>query len=193
MVGESDCPPSSERSTATKEKEETQMQKKITTFLTFNDQAEAAIDFYAAIFDDSRVVSTTRYGEAGPGPKGSLMSATFALAGQEFVALNGGPSFAFSQGISLYVSCESQEEVDEYWEKLSDGGEKGPCGWLTDRFGVSWQIIPRALGEMLGDEDSERAARVMNAMLQMSKIDIEGLRRAYESEETAGTAASPPR
>jgi predicted 3-demethylubiquinone-9 3-methyltransferase (glyoxalase superfamily) len=157
------------------------MQKKITTFLTFDDRAEEAVDFYTSVFDDSRVLSKSHYGEAGPGKAGSLMSATFELAGQEFVALNGGPSFTFSQGISLFVDCETQDEVDELWEALSaDGGEKGPCGWLTDRFGVSWQIIPRALGEMLGDEDPEKAQRVMNAMLEMSKIDIEGLRRAYE-------------
>jgi predicted 3-demethylubiquinone-9 3-methyltransferase (glyoxalase superfamily) len=157
------------------------MQKKITTFLTYDDQAEEAVAFYTSIFDDSRIVSETRHGAAGPGPEGSLMTATFELAGQEFMALNGGPSFGFAQGISLFVDCETQEEVDELWEKLSDGGEKGPCGWLTDRFGVSWQIIPRALGELLGDEDPEKAKRVMQAMLQMSKIEIEGLRQAYES------------
>ena len=157
------------------------MQKKITTFLTYDDQAEEAINFYTSIFENSKILSTTRYGEAGPGSKGTLMSATFELAGQEFIALNGGPSFTFAQGISLFVDCETQEEVDELWEKLSDGGEKGPCGWLTDRFGVSWQIIPRALGEMLSDKDAERSQRVMKAMLQMSKIEIEGLRRAYEA------------
>jgi len=157
------------------------MQKKITTFLTYDDRAEEAIDFYTSIFEDSRILSTTRYGEAGPGPKGTLMSASFELAGQEFIALNGGSSFTFGQGISLFVDCETQEEVDELWEKLSDGGEKGPCGWLTDKFGVSWQIIPRALGEMLSDKDAEKSQRVMKAMLQMSKIEIEGLRRAYEA------------
>jgi predicted 3-demethylubiquinone-9 3-methyltransferase (glyoxalase superfamily) len=165
--------------------------QKITTFLTFDDQAEEAVDFYTSIFPNSRVVSTKRYGEAGPGPKGSLMTASFELAGQEFMALNGGPSFAFAQGISLFVSCETQEEVDEYWEKLSEGGEEGPCGWLTDKFGVSWQIVPRVLGEMLGDDDPEKSARVMNAMLQMSKIEIEGLRRAYESSETGERVSSP--
>jgi len=157
------------------------MQKKITTFLTFDDQAEEAVNFYTSIFDDSRVTSTRRYGDAGPGPKGSLMTATFELAGQEFVALNGGPSFTFAQGISLSVNCETQEEIDEFWEKLSAGGEKGPCGWLTDRFGVSWQINPRVLGEMLADPDPEKANRVMKAMLQMGKIEIAGLREAYES------------
>jgi predicted 3-demethylubiquinone-9 3-methyltransferase (glyoxalase superfamily) len=157
------------------------MQKKITTFLTFDGRAEEAVDFYTSVFDGSKVLGKSHYGEAGPGPAGSMMSATFELAGQEFVALNGGPSFTFSQGISLFVDCETQDEVDELWEALSEGGEKGPCGWLTDRFGVSWQIIPRALGELLNDEDPEKAQRVMNAMLQMSKIEIEGLRQAYES------------
>jgi predicted 3-demethylubiquinone-9 3-methyltransferase (glyoxalase superfamily) len=154
---------------------------KITTFLTFNDQAEEAVNFYTSVFPNSKITGTTRYGDAGPGPKGSFMSASFELDGQDFMALNGGPSFTFSQGISLFVSCETQDEVDELWERLSEGGEKGPCGWLTDRFGVSWQIIPRVLGEMLRDEDRERANRVMSAMLKMSKIEIEGLRKAYES------------
>jgi predicted 3-demethylubiquinone-9 3-methyltransferase (glyoxalase superfamily) len=157
------------------------MQKKITTFLTFDGRAEEAIDFYTSVFDGSKVLSKSHYGEAGPGPAGSMMSAMFELAGQEFVALNGGPSFTFSQGISLFVDCETQDEVDELWEALSEGGEKGPCGWLTDKFGVSWQIIPRTLGELLNDEDPEKAQRVMNAMLQMSKIEIEGLRQASES------------
>lgn len=157
------------------------MQKKITTFLTFNDQAEEAIDFYTSIFENSKILSTTRYGEAGPGPKGAFMTGRFELAGQEFMALNGGPSFSFAQGMSLFVDCETQEEVDELWEKLSAGGEKGPCGWLTDKYGVSWQIVPRVLGELLSDPDPEKSQRVMNAMLQMSKIDIRGLREAYES------------
>jgi predicted 3-demethylubiquinone-9 3-methyltransferase (glyoxalase superfamily) len=162
--------------------------QKITTFLTFNDQAEEAVAFYTSVFENSRILSTTRYGDAGPGPKGSLMTASFELDGQEFMALNGGPSFTFAQGMSLFISCETQEEVDELWEKLSEGGEKGPCGWLTDKFGVSWQVVPRVLVEMLSDEDSERAQRVMTAMLQMGKIEIEGLRQAYE-----GTVASPTR
>jgi len=153
----------------------------LTTFLTFEDQAEEAVEFYTSIFANSRIVSTNRHGDAGPGPKGSLLTATFELEGQPFVALNGGPSFTFSPGISLLVSCETQDEVDEYWEQLSEGGEKGPCGWLTDRFGVSWQVIPRALGEMLSDEDPEKANRVMEAMLQMSKIDLDDLRRAYQA------------
>ncbi len=157
------------------------MQKKITTFLTYDGQAEEAANLYTSVFDDSRIVSTTRYGEGGPGAPGSVMSVTFELAGQEFFALNGGPSFSFTPGISLFVDCETQEEVDDLWERLSEGGEKGPCGWLTDRFGVSWQIIPRTLGELLGDDDREKAQRVMQAMMQMSKIDIAGLQRAYDS------------
>lgn len=155
--------------------------QKITTFLTFDDRAEEAVAFYTSVFDDSRILSTNRYGEAGPAPAGTFMSATFELAGQEFMALNGGPSFSFAQGISLFVDCETQEEVDELWERLSEGGEKQPCGWLKDKFGVSWQIIPRALGQLLDDDDPEKARRVMEAMLGMSKIEIEGLRRAYES------------
>jgi predicted 3-demethylubiquinone-9 3-methyltransferase (glyoxalase superfamily) len=162
------------------------MQNKITTFLTFDGRAEEAIEFYTSIFDDSKVTSTTRYGDAGPGEKGSFMTGTFELAGQEFMALNGGESFTFTTGISLFVDCETQGEVDELWERLSEGGEQGPCGWLTDKFGVSWQIVPRVLGELLSDEDAEKSHRVMEAMLQMGKIDIAGLERAYES---AGTAA----
>jgi predicted 3-demethylubiquinone-9 3-methyltransferase (glyoxalase superfamily) len=161
------------------------VQQKITTFLTFDGRAEEAVDFYTSSFESSTILSTTRREAGGPGPEGELISATFTLAGQEFMALNGGPSFSFSQGISLYVDCEDQEEVDELWEKLTDGGEPGPCGWLTDRFGVSWQIIPRALGELLADEDREKAGRVMQVMLKMSKIEIEGLQRAYEGVEAS--------
>jgi predicted 3-demethylubiquinone-9 3-methyltransferase (glyoxalase superfamily) len=152
----------------------------ITTFLTFDDQAEEAVDHYTSIFPDSRVLSVRRYGEAGPMPAGTFMTAEFELAGQRFMALNGGPSFSFAQGISLFVSCDTQEEVDELWERLSEGGEQGPCGWLTDKFGVSWQVIPRQLGELLGDPDPEKANRVMSAMLKMSKIEVEGLRQAAE-------------
>jgi predicted 3-demethylubiquinone-9 3-methyltransferase (glyoxalase superfamily) len=161
------------------------MQKKITTFLTFDGRAEEAVDFYTSVFDDSRILSTTRYQAGGPGPEGELMSATFELAGQEFMALNGGPSFRFSQGISLFVDCEDQDEVDDLWKGLTNGGEPGPCGWLTDRFGVSWQIIPRVLGDLLADDDREKAGRVMQAMLKMSKIEIEGLQRAYEGAEAS--------
>ena len=154
--------------------------QKITTFLTFDNQAEEAVNLYVSTFKNSRIVSTSRYGEAGPGPQGSLMSAKFELEGQEFIALNGGPHFSFAEGISLFVNCETQAEVDELWEKLSEGGEKGACGWLKDKFGVSWQIIPTALGEMLGDPDPEKANRVMQAMLHMHKLDIAALRQAYE-------------
>jgi len=156
--------------------------QKITTFLTFNNQAEEAVNFYVSIFRNSKIVSMSRYGEGGPGPKGSVMSASFLLEGQEFVALNGGPQFTFADGISLFVNCETQEEVDKLWDKLSEGGEKGPCGWLKDKFGVSWQIIPTALGQMLGDQDPQKSQNVMQAMLQMTKIDIKTLRRAYEKK-----------
>ena len=156
--------------------------QKITTFITFNNQAEDAVNFYVSIFRNSKIVSMNRYGEGGPGPKGSVMSAAFVLEGQEFTALNGGPHFTFAEGISLFVNCETQEEVDTLWEKLSEGGEKGPCGWLKDKCGVSWQIIPTVLGQMLGDKDPQKAQNVMQAMLQMTKIDIATLRRAYELE-----------
>jgi predicted 3-demethylubiquinone-9 3-methyltransferase (glyoxalase superfamily) len=152
--------------------------QKITTFLTYENQAEEAVDHYTSIFENSRVISKSYYGEAGPGEEDSLMTASFELEGQEFIALNGGPSFSFAQGISLLVTCETQDEVDELWEKLSAGGEQGPCGWLTDKFGVSWQIVPRALSELLGDPDREKANRVMNAMLGMGKIEIAGLEEA---------------
>jgi predicted 3-demethylubiquinone-9 3-methyltransferase (glyoxalase superfamily) len=154
--------------------------QKITTFLTYTDQAEEAVNLYTSVFKNSKIVNTRRYGDAGPGLKGSLMSATFEIEGQKFMALNGGPSFKFSQGISLFVNCETQAEVDELWEKLSTGGRKDRCGWLTDKFGVSWQIIPSILGTLLGDKDAKKANRVMQAMLQMDKIDIKRLRQAYD-------------
>jgi predicted 3-demethylubiquinone-9 3-methyltransferase (glyoxalase superfamily) len=138
------------------------------------------VNFYVSIFKNSKIESVSRYGEGGPGPKGSIMSASFQLEGQEFMAFNGGPSFSFSQGISLFVSCETQNQVDELWEKLSAGGEKEQCGWLKDKFGVSWQIIPTALGELLGDKDPKKSQNVMQAMLKMTKIDISELKRAYE-------------
>ncbi len=156
--------------------------QKITTFLTFDKQAEEAVNLYTSIFKNAKIVSTSRYGEGGPWPKGTLMSATFELEGQTFIALNGGPTFTFSQGISLFVSCETQEEVDALWDKLSEGGEKLPCGWLKDRFGVSWQIVPTILGKLLNDEDPVKAKRVLGAMLGMSKLDINGLKKAYEQE-----------
>lgn len=158
--------------------------QKITTFLTFDNKAEEAVNLYTSVFKNSKVRSISRYGDEGPGPAGQVMVVEFELEGQEFMALNGGPSFTFSQGISFLVNCDTQEEVDELWERLSEGGEQQPCGWLVDRFGVSWQIVPRVLGEMLGDQDSERAKRVMNAMLQMGKLDIAALKQAYEGRET---------
>ena len=154
--------------------------KKITPFLWFNDNAEEAMNFYVSIFKNSKIGRVTRYGDAGPGPKGTVMSATFQLEGQEFFALNGGPQFKFTEAISFFVNCETQEEVDELWEKLSEGGRKNSCGWLKDKFGLSWQIIPTVLGQMLGDKDPAKSQRVMQAMLQMTKIDINGLKRAYE-------------
>ena len=150
----------------------------ITPFLWFDDRAEEAMNFYTSIFKDSKVGSITRYGDAGPGPKGSVMSATFQLNGQDFMALNGGPHFTFTPAISFFVSCETQEEVDELWAKLSEGGATQQCGWLTDKFGLSWQIIPSLLGELLGDKDAAKAQRVMQAMLQMVKIDISALKQA---------------
>jgi predicted 3-demethylubiquinone-9 3-methyltransferase (glyoxalase superfamily) len=138
------------------------------------------MNFYVSVFQNSKIVRVTRYGEAGPGPKGTVMSATFQLEGQDFFALNGGPQFTFTPAISFFVNCETQQEVDELWEKLSEGGEKGRCGWLKDKYGLSWQIIPSVLGKMLQDKDGEKAKRVMQAMLQMDKIDIERLRQAHD-------------
>jgi predicted 3-demethylubiquinone-9 3-methyltransferase (glyoxalase superfamily) len=152
---------------------------KITPFLWFDGKAEEAADFYVSIFKNSKIRGITRYGEAGPGPKGTAMSANFQLDGQDFIALNGGPMFTFTPAISFLVNCNNQQEVDELWEKLSAGGEKQQCGWLKDRYGVSWQIIPSALGEMLHDPDPVKSGRVMQAMLKMKKIEIETLKRAY--------------
>ena len=154
--------------------------QKITPFLWFDDKAEEAMNFYISIFRNSKIGSVTRYGEAGPGPKGTVMTATFQLDGQEFIALNGGPHFKFTEAISFSVNCETQEEVDELWEKLSEGGEKGRCGWLKDKYGLSWQVNPTVLGEMLQDRDPEKSKRVMEAMLQMDKIDIKSLKQAYD-------------
>jgi len=154
--------------------------QKITPFLWFNDQAEEAMNFYTAIFKNSKIGSVSRYGEGGPGQPGSVMTATFELDGQEFMVLNGGPLFTFTEAISFFVSCETQAEVDELWAKLTEGGEESQCGWLKDKYGLSWQIVPSALGELLNDPDAEKARRVMTAMLQMKKIDIAGLRAASE-------------
>ncbi|GAA0513608.1 VOC family protein [Saccharopolyspora spinosporotrichia] len=154
--------------------------QKITTFLWFDGQAEEAAEFYTSIFPDSRIAHVQRYGEAGPGPEGSVMTVNFELAGQEFIALNGGPRFRFTEAISLFVDCESQKEVDELWAKLTDGGEESRCGWLNDRYGLSWQIVPTVLMDMLKDPDPARSARVMKAMLGMGKLDIQRLVDAYE-------------
>jgi predicted 3-demethylubiquinone-9 3-methyltransferase (glyoxalase superfamily) len=159
---------------------------KITPFLWFDNQAEEAINFYTSIFKNSKIGSISRYDEKGAGasgrPQGSVMTATFQLEGQEFVALNGGPHFKFTEAISLVVNCESQEEIDYYWTKLSEGGDEKAqqCGWLKDKYGLSWQIFPPILGKLLQDKDPEKSKRVMNAMLKMKKIDIKTLRQAYE-------------
>lgn len=152
--------------------------QKITPFLWFDNNAEEAMNFYTSVFKNSKIVSVSRYGESGPGPKGAVMTGTFQLDGQEFMALNGGPLFTFSPAISFFVKCETQPEIDELWDKLSEGGEKQRCGWLKDKYGVSWQIIPTALGQMLNDPDPAKSKRVMTAMLQMDKIDIERLKQA---------------
>jgi len=153
---------------------------KITPFLWFDGQAEQAANFYTSVFKNSRITKISRYGDAGPGPKGSVMTVEFELDGQPFIALNGGPQFKFTEAISLSVDCKTQKEVDEFWAKLSAGGEQGPCGWLKDKYGLSWQVNPAILGEMLSDPDPKKSKRVMQAMLKMKKIEIEGLRKAYE-------------
>jgi predicted 3-demethylubiquinone-9 3-methyltransferase (glyoxalase superfamily) len=154
--------------------------QKITPFLWFDGTAEEAMNFYVSVFKSSKVGKVTRYGEGAPAPKGTVMSATFQLEGQEFFALNGGPMYSFTPAISFFVNCETQQEVDELWDKLSAGGEQQRCGWLKDKYGVSWQIIPSLLGTLLGDKDAAKAQRVMQAMLQMNKIDIKGLQQAAD-------------
>ncbi len=153
--------------------------QKITPFLWFDDNAEEAAKFYTSIFKRSKITSVTRYGDAGPGPKGKAMSVAFELEGQPFMALNGGPGFPFTEAISLYVDCKTQKEIDTLWTKLTRGGKPSRCGWLQDRFGLSWQLVPSILGEYLADEDPEKAGRVMRAMLKMGKLDIASLKRAY--------------
>ncbi len=153
--------------------------QKITPFLWFDDNAEEAIDFYTSIFKDSEILSVDRVGDGRPGSEGPVTMARFRLEGQEFYALNGGPQFPFTEAISLFVNCESQAEVDDLWERLSEGGEKSRCGWLKDKFGLSWQIVPTALGELMGGDDPVRSRRVMDALLQMDKIEIEALKRAH--------------
>lgn len=156
--------------------------QKITPFLWFNDNLEEAVNFYTSIFKNSKVLSMSRLPEGTPGPAGKVMTATFQLEGQEFMALNGGPEYKFTEAISLFVNCETQKEVDDLWDKLSADGEPGQCGWLKDKFGLSWQIVPTALGQLMGDPDPQKSQRVMQAMLKMTKIDIAALRRAYEQK-----------
>jgi predicted 3-demethylubiquinone-9 3-methyltransferase (glyoxalase superfamily) len=153
--------------------------QKITPFLWFDGRAEEAANFYVSVFGDARIVSLTRYGEAGPLQKGKVMAVTFELEGQEFMALNGGPHFTFTPAVSFFVKCGTQAEVDYFWDKLSEGGTEQQCGWVTDKFGLSWQVIPIKLGQLLGDKDGKKAQQVMSAMLWMRKIDIAGLERAY--------------
>jgi predicted 3-demethylubiquinone-9 3-methyltransferase (glyoxalase superfamily) len=152
------------------------MTQNITPFLWFDDNADEAVNFYLSIFKDSRLLDTKRYGETGPGPKGTIMTATFELNGQQFIALNGGPRFKFTEAVSFVVKCETQEEIDYYWDKLLDGGEPQRCGWLKDRFGLSWQIVPAQLSELFGGNDPQR---VMQAMMQMVKFDLAKLKEAY--------------
>ncbi len=152
----------------------------ITPFLWFDNNAEEAAHFYTSIFENSKIVSVSRYSEGSPGQPGTVMTISFILDGQPFTALNGGPHFKFNEAISFFVNCETQEEVDELWEKLTSGGEESQCGWLKDKFGVSWQIVPTALGELMGDPDPEKSKRVVQAMLQMHKIDIAKLQQAHQ-------------
>jgi predicted 3-demethylubiquinone-9 3-methyltransferase (glyoxalase superfamily) len=154
----------------------------ITPFLWYDGQAEEAANLYVSLFPNSRILNATRYGAAGPGPQGSVMTVSFELDGLRFIALNGGPHYKFTEAVSFSVDCSTQDEVDRYWNALSEGGEQGPCGWLKDRFGLSWQVNPSALGEMLGDPDPKKSKRVMEAMLKMKKIVIADLRKAYDSE-----------
>jgi predicted 3-demethylubiquinone-9 3-methyltransferase (glyoxalase superfamily) len=154
---------------------------KLTPFLWFDTQAEEAANFYVSVFPRSRIVSVSRYGEAGPGPKGSAMVVAFELDGQAITALNGGPIYKLTEAFSLMVDCQTQEEVDHFWHKLSKGGSEQPCGWLKDRYGLSWQVVPTVLGQLLGDPDPKKAGRVMQAMLKMKKLDIAALKKAGES------------
>jgi predicted 3-demethylubiquinone-9 3-methyltransferase (glyoxalase superfamily) len=156
--------------------------QKISPFLWFDDQAEEAAEFYVSIFKNSEILGVSRYGEGAPRPAGSAMSVSFVLDGLEFQALNGGPEYSFTEAVSLFVTAETQDEIDDLWEKLTSGGEPGQCGWLKDRYGLSWQIVPPVLLELLGDPDPDRSSRVMQAMFGMSKIDIAGLRAAYDAQ-----------
>jgi predicted 3-demethylubiquinone-9 3-methyltransferase (glyoxalase superfamily) len=163
----------------TKEAQMSNLKQKITPFLWFDNQAEEAVKFYTSIFKNSKVLNESRYGDAGPGPKGSVMTMTFELDGQQFTALNGGPVFKFTEAISFVVHCETQAELDEFWVKLSAGGQEVQCGWLKDKYGLSWQIVPTVLSELMGSGDPARSQRVMQALLQMKKLDIETLKKAY--------------
>jgi len=154
--------------------------QKITPFLWFDNNAEEAVQFYTSIFKDSKVLATARYGDTGPGPKGSVMTMKFQLNGQEFAALNGGPTFKFTEAVSFVVNCENQEEIDTLWEKLSAGGKEVQCGWLKDKYGLSWQIVPAILPQLLSGRDPEKSNRVMQALMKMIKLDIEELKEAYE-------------
>ena len=156
--------------------------QKITPFLWFDGEAEDAANLYTSIFENSQILSVMRFGETGPGPEGAVMSVTFELEGQEFIALNGGPQFKFTEAISFMVKCETQEEIDNYWEKLSEGGEKQGPGWLKDKYGLSWQIVPSILDGLLNDPDPNKSQRVMQAMMQMNKLDIEKLKQSYKGE-----------
>jgi predicted 3-demethylubiquinone-9 3-methyltransferase (glyoxalase superfamily) len=156
------------------------MQQRITTNLWFDTEAEEAAEHYCSIFDNSRIVQVARYNDAGPRPAGTVMTVDFELDGQRFTAINGGPEFKFSEAISLLVNCKDQDEIDHYWEKLTDGGEEGPCGWCKDRYGVSWQVAPEGMDELFAGEDTERARRAMEAMFQMRKLDVAALRRAAD-------------
>ena len=152
--------------------------QKITPFLWFDNNAEEAVQFYTSIFKDSKILGTSRYGDAGPGPKGTVMTMKFELNGQEFIALNGGPHFKFTEAISFVVNCETQKEIDEYWAKLTAGGKEVQCGWLTDKYGLSWQIVPTVLGQLMQDKDPEKVRSVTQAFMKMVKMDIEALKRA---------------
>jgi predicted 3-demethylubiquinone-9 3-methyltransferase (glyoxalase superfamily) len=161
------------------------MPQKITPNLWFDTEAEEAADFYTSVFKNSRIVNVAHYTEAAPRPAGTVMTVEFELDGQRFVGINGGPQFTFDEAVSFQISCEDQDEVDYYWERLTEGGEEGPCGWLKDRFGLSWQVVPTGMAELFNDPDPERARRAMEAMLQMRKLDIEALRRAADGVPAA--------
>ncbi|MBV9213926.1 MAG: VOC family protein [Actinobacteria bacterium] len=161
------------------------MSQRITTNLWFDTEAEEAAEHYTSIFDNSRVVSVARYPEGAPRPAGQVMTVEFELDGQRFIGINGGPEFKFTEAVSLQIDCETQDQVDYYWEKLSEDGEEGPCGWLKDRYGLSWQVTPRGMGELFADADLERRRRAMEAMLKMRKLDVEELRRAADGAAVA--------